>query len=67
MELGDAEPRQLFVVRARVNYNDVAVLPVSIPYLAIISMTGLQATGVHASQIVREKVAMRNTSRTAER
>ncbi|MEN1681813.1 MAG: TadE family protein [Planctomycetota bacterium] len=26
--LEDAEPRALFVVRARVNYNDVAVLPV---------------------------------------
>lgn len=33
IELGDAEPRQLFLVRARVNYNDVAVLPMSIPYL----------------------------------
>jgi len=33
VELGDAEPRQLFLVRARVNYNDVAVLPISIPYL----------------------------------
>ena len=33
IELSDAEPRHLFLVRARVNYNDVAVLPMSIPYL----------------------------------
>jgi hypothetical protein len=33
IELGDAQPRQLFLVRARVDYNDVAVLPMSIPYL----------------------------------
>jgi hypothetical protein len=33
IELGDAEPRQLFLVRARIDYNDVAVLPMSIPYL----------------------------------
>lgn len=33
IELSDAEPRQLFMVRATVNYNDVAVLPLSIPYL----------------------------------
>ncbi len=33
IELADAEPRDLFLVRARINYNDVAVLPMSIPYL----------------------------------
>ncbi|MEM1305592.1 MAG: TadE family protein, partial [Planctomycetota bacterium] len=28
IELTDAEPRQLFLVRARINYNDVALMPV---------------------------------------
>jgi hypothetical protein len=32
IELGDAEPRQLFMVRARINYEDVAIVP-NIPYL----------------------------------
>jgi hypothetical protein len=27
IELTDAEPRQLFLVRARVNYNDIALVP----------------------------------------
>jgi len=26
-ELSDAEPRQLFVIRARLNYNDIALIP----------------------------------------
>lgn len=33
IELSGAEPRQLFLVRATVNYDDVAVLPLKIPYL----------------------------------
>jgi hypothetical protein len=33
IELGNAEARQLFLVRAKIDYNDVAVLPMSIPYL----------------------------------
>ena len=28
IELTDAEPRQLFLVRARINYNDVALMPI---------------------------------------
>jgi hypothetical protein len=32
IELGDAEPRQLFLVRAKVNYEDIAIVP-NIPYL----------------------------------
>jgi hypothetical protein len=27
IELADAEPRQMFVVRAKVNYNDIALVP----------------------------------------
>jgi hypothetical protein len=27
VELSDAEPRQMFIVRAKVNYNDVAIVP----------------------------------------
>jgi len=27
IELSDAEPRQMFVIRARLNYNDIALLP----------------------------------------
>ena len=30
LELSDAEPRQLFVVRAKVAYNDIALLPHSL-------------------------------------
>jgi hypothetical protein len=33
IELSDAESRTLFLVRAKINYNDVAVIPLSIPYL----------------------------------
>jgi len=33
IELSESEPRQLFLVRAKINYNDVAVLPLSVPYL----------------------------------
>lgn len=33
IELSDAESRTLFLVRATINYNDVAVIPLSIPYL----------------------------------
>ena len=32
IELGDAEPRQLFMVRAKVAYQDIAIVP-NIPYL----------------------------------
>jgi hypothetical protein len=32
IELSDAEPRQLFLVRAKINYNDIAIVP-NIPYL----------------------------------
>jgi hypothetical protein len=32
IELSDAEPRQLFMVRAKVNYEDIAIVP-NIPYL----------------------------------
>ena len=32
IELSDAEPRQLFMVRAKVHYNDIAIVP-NIPYL----------------------------------
>jgi len=31
VELSDAEPRQMFVIRARLNYNDIAIVP--IPFL----------------------------------
>ena len=33
IELSEAESRQLFLVRAKVNYRDVAILPIDIPYL----------------------------------
>ncbi|MEM8947077.1 MAG: TadE family protein [Planctomycetota bacterium] len=29
IELSEAEPRQMFVVRARLNYNDIALIPMS--------------------------------------
>jgi hypothetical protein len=32
IELADAEPRQLFVVRAKIQYEDIAIVP-NIPYL----------------------------------
>jgi hypothetical protein len=32
IELSEAEPRTLFLVRAKVNYNDIAIVP-NIPYL----------------------------------
>jgi len=32
IELSQAEPRQLFLVRAKVHYNDIAIVP-NIPYL----------------------------------
>lgn len=32
IELSEAEPRQLFLVRAKVHYNDIAIVP-NIPYL----------------------------------
>jgi hypothetical protein len=32
IELSDAEPRTLFLVRAKINYNDIAIVP-NIPYL----------------------------------
>lgn len=32
VELGDMGPRQLFMVRAKVHYNDIAIVP-NIPYL----------------------------------
>ena len=32
IELSTAEPRQLFMVRAKVHYNDIAIVP-NIPYL----------------------------------
>jgi hypothetical protein len=32
LELSDAAPRQLFLVRAKVHYNDIAIVP-NIPYL----------------------------------
>jgi Flp pilus assembly protein TadG len=32
MELSEATPRQLFLVRAKVHYNDIAIVP-NIPYL----------------------------------
>jgi hypothetical protein len=32
IELSEAEPRQLFLVRAKVNYDDIAIVP-NIPYL----------------------------------
>jgi Flp pilus assembly protein TadG len=32
IELADAEPRQLFMVRAKVKYEDIAIVP-NIPYL----------------------------------
>jgi Flp pilus assembly protein TadG len=36
IELSEAEPRQMFVVRASVNYNDVSVLPM--PFLAGVTL-----------------------------
>ncbi|MEM8864928.1 MAG: TadE/TadG family type IV pilus assembly protein [Planctomycetota bacterium] len=38
IELADAEPRQLFLIRARVNYNDVALLPAS--FMSGVSLEG---------------------------
>jgi Flp pilus assembly protein TadG len=32
IELGDTEPRQLFLVRAKVNYNDIALVPMPFMY-----------------------------------
>jgi len=32
IELADAEPRQLFLIRAKIHYNDIAIVP-HIPYL----------------------------------
>ena len=32
IELSDAEPRQLFLIRAKIHYNDIAIVP-NIPYL----------------------------------
>lgn len=42
VELLDAEPRQLFMVRARVNYNDVALLPM--PFLKNVVLQGQSFT-----------------------
>lgn len=42
VELLDAEPRQLFMVRARVNYNDVALLPM--PFLKDVVLQGQSFT-----------------------
>ncbi|QDT71153.1 TadE/TadG family type IV pilus assembly protein [Lacipirellula limnantheis] len=36
IEVSEAEPRQMFVVRASVNYNDVSVLPM--PFLAGVTL-----------------------------
>lgn len=36
LEVSEAEPRQMFVVRASVNYNDVSVLPM--PFLAGVTL-----------------------------
>ncbi len=33
IELSEAEPRTLFLVRAKVNYDEVSVVPLSIPFL----------------------------------
>lgn len=38
MELSDAEPRQMFVVRARVPYNDIALVPM--PFLKNLVLDG---------------------------
>jgi len=38
LELSDAEPRQMFVVRARVAYNDIAIVPV--PFLSDVTLSG---------------------------
>jgi Flp pilus assembly protein TadG len=36
LELAEAEPRQMFVVRASVNYNDISVIPM--PFLAGVTL-----------------------------
>ena len=38
IELGSAEPRQLFMIRARVNYNDIALVPM--PFLKNLTLEG---------------------------
>jgi len=38
IELGDAEPRQLFLIRARVDYNDIALVPM--PFLKNLTIEG---------------------------
>ncbi|MEM9185601.1 MAG: TadE/TadG family type IV pilus assembly protein [Planctomycetota bacterium] len=38
IELNDAEPRQLYLVRARVNYNDIALLPM--PFMEGVVLAG---------------------------
>jgi Flp pilus assembly protein TadG len=36
MEVSDAEPRQMFVVRAKLNYNDIALVPM--PFLKNVTL-----------------------------
>ncbi len=38
LELSDAEPRQMFVVRARLSYNDIAIVPM--PFLSGVTLSG---------------------------
>ncbi len=38
LELSDAEPRQMFVVRARLAYNDIAIVPM--PFLSNVMLSG---------------------------
>ena len=33
LELSEAEPRQMFLVRAKVPYQDIAIVPICIPYV----------------------------------
>ena len=39
IELDDAEPRQLYVIRATIHYEDIALVP--LPYFADMQLTGL--------------------------
>ncbi len=37
VELSDVEPRQMFVVRARLNYNDIALVPMPFMYGVVLN------------------------------
>ena len=53
IELTDAAPRQMFMVRAKIHYNDIAIVP-NIPYLGLVpGRRGARRTSVHAPRVNR--------------